>query len=182
MYIKQIQQTSSSWFCLPWKCSSKMYSLGFQGYLVSLFNRFDTFVVIGSISEIFLTKFDVMPPLESLSSGVSTPPDIQSNKILDFIAQSGRIPDQLNESYYFSPGPAVLFIVIFALLGMQVFGGKFNGVEDGQKPRAHFDTFSQAMLTVFQILTGEDWNEVCILESMHMEESNQLESSPVSTF
>lgn len=41
----------------------KMYSLGFQGYFVSLFNRFDTFVVIGSISEIFLTKFDVMPPL-----------------------------------------------------------------------------------------------------------------------
>ena len=41
----------------------KMYSLGFQGYFVSLFNRFDTFVVVGSISEIFLTKFDVMPPL-----------------------------------------------------------------------------------------------------------------------
>lgn len=41
----------------------KMYSLGFEGYFVSLFNRFDTFVVIGSISEIILTKLDVMPPL-----------------------------------------------------------------------------------------------------------------------
>lgn len=79
-----------------------------------------------------------------------------------------------------------LFIVIFALLGMQVFGGKFNFDE---KPRSNFDSFWQSLLTVFQvdefylnfilklirfkpfkcklnnnfapqILTGEDWNEV----------------------
>lgn len=40
-----------------------MYSLGFQGYFVSLFNRFDSFVVVGSITEIILTKYDIMPPL-----------------------------------------------------------------------------------------------------------------------
>jgi voltage-dependent calcium channel L type alpha-1D len=44
-----------------------------------------------------------------------------------------------------------LFIVIFALLGMQVFGGKFNGLQDGEKPRSNFDSFWQAMLTVFQV-------------------------------
>lgn len=52
-----------------------------------------------------------------------------------------------------------LFIVIFALLGMQVFGGKFN-FPDKDKPEANFDSFYQSLLTVFQILTGEDWNEV----------------------
>lgn len=41
----------------------KMYSLGFQGYFVSLFNRFDCFVVIGSIGEMVLSYFEVMPPL-----------------------------------------------------------------------------------------------------------------------
>lgn len=41
----------------------KMYSLGFQGYFVSLFNRFDCFVVIGSIGEMILTRTNVMPPL-----------------------------------------------------------------------------------------------------------------------
>lgn len=46
-----------------------------------------------------------------------------------------------------------LFIVIFALLGMQVFGGKFNGLEEGEKPRSNFDSFWQAMLTVFQVRT-----------------------------
>jgi len=40
-----------------------MYSLGFQGYFVSLFNRFDCFVVIGSITETLLTNTGMMPPL-----------------------------------------------------------------------------------------------------------------------
>lgn len=45
-----------------------------------------------------------------------------------------------------------LFIVIFALLGMQVFGGKFN-FENTQedKPRSNFDSFWQSLLTVFQV-------------------------------
>lgn len=34
-----------------------------QGYFVSLFNRFDCFVVIGSITEMVLTNTKVMPPL-----------------------------------------------------------------------------------------------------------------------
>ena len=41
----------------------KMYSLGFQGYFVSLFNRFDSFVVICSILEVILLYTNIMPPL-----------------------------------------------------------------------------------------------------------------------
>ncbi|XP_017722023.1 PREDICTED: voltage-dependent L-type calcium channel subunit alpha-1F-like isoform X1 [Rhinopithecus bieti] len=52
-----------------------------------------------------------------------------------------------------------LFIIIFSLLGMQLFGGKFNFDQTHTK-RSTFDTFPQALLTVFQILTGEDWNVV----------------------
>jgi len=51
-----------------------------------------------------------------------------------------------------------LFILIFALLGMQLFGGAFN-FEEGTPP-ANFNSFVIALLTVFQVLTGEDWNEV----------------------
>ena len=52
-----------------------------------------------------------------------------------------------------------LFIVIFALLGMQLFGGNFR-TSRAVNPRTNFDDFWNAMLTVFQILTGEDWNAV----------------------
>jgi len=44
-----------------------------------------------------------------------------------------------------------LFIVIFALLGMQLFGGKFNFVVIHVKPRSNFDTFWDSLLTVFQV-------------------------------
>lgn len=45
-----------------------------------------------------------------------------------------------------------LFIVIFALLGMQVFGGKFNFEPKEDKPRGNFDSFWQSLLTVFQVI------------------------------
>jgi len=41
----------------------KMYSVGLQSYFVSMFNRFDSFVVICSMAEAILTQFDVMAPL-----------------------------------------------------------------------------------------------------------------------
>lgn len=45
-----------------------------------------------------------------------------------------------------------LFMVIFALLGMQVFGGKFNFPRE-ELPRSNFDSFWQSLLTVFQVFT-----------------------------
>jgi len=47
-----------------------------------------------------------------------------------------------------------LFIVIFALLGVQLFGGKFGYDETVAIPRHNFDTFYQAFLTVFQVVTS----------------------------
>ena len=41
---------------------------------------------------------------------------------------------------------------------MQLFGGAFN-FPDGTPP-SNFNSFAIALLTVFQVLTGEDWNEV----------------------
>ena len=52
-----------------------------------------------------------------------------------------------------------LFIVIFALLGMQLFGAEFKKKRE-ENPRTNFDDFGNAILAVFQILTGEDWNAV----------------------
>lgn len=48
-----------------------------------------------------------------------------------------------------------LFLGIFALLGTQVFGGKIPVRKVGvytRKPRANFDSFSNSLYTVFQVL------------------------------
>ena len=51
-----------------------------------------------------------------------------------------------------------LFMFIFTVLGMQVFGGQFDDFE--QKPRAHYDSFTIAFTTTFQIITFDSWQIV----------------------
>ncbi|CAG2102624.1 unnamed protein product [Medioppia subpectinata] len=135
----------------------KMYSLGFQGYFVSLFNRFDCFVVISSILEVVLTTTDVMPPL-----GVSVLRCVRLLRIFKvtkyWTSLRNLVASLINSMRAIASLLLLLFlfIVIFSLLGMQVFGGKFS-FREKEKPRWNFDTFWQSLLT---ILTGEDWNEV----------------------
>ncbi|CAH2099004.1 unnamed protein product [Euphydryas editha] len=139
----------------------KMYSLGLQGYFVSLFNRFDCFVVVGSISEMVLTKSELMPPL-----GVSVLRCVRLLRVFKVTkywrSLSNLVASLLNSIQSIASLLLLLFlfIMIFALLGMQVFGGKFNYDPVEEKDRHNFDCFWQALLTVFQILTGEDWNAV----------------------
>ncbi len=47
-----------------------------------------------------------------------------------------------------------LFMCIFALLGMQVFGARFYYNPLTEKPRGNFDSFYQSLLTVFQVKTA----------------------------
>jgi voltage-dependent calcium channel L type alpha-1D len=64
----------------------------------------------------------------------------------------------------------MLFVYIYALIGMQTFAGQFRFDEYGfpvardqpaaYVPRANFDTLLWSAVTVFQILTGENWNVV----------------------
>uniref|UniRef100_A0A182K2T8 Voltage-dependent L-type calcium channel subunit alpha n=1 Tax=Anopheles christyi TaxID=43041 RepID=A0A182K2T8_9DIPT len=139
----------------------KMYSLGLQGYYVSLFNRFDCFVVIGSVIEVLLTNTQLMPPL-----GISVLRCVRLLRVFKVTkywqSLSNLVASLLNSIQSIASLLLLLFlfIVIFALLGMQVFGGRFIFNSMDNKPRSNFDSFVQSLLTVFQILTGEDWNAV----------------------
>ncbi|XP_061511527.1 muscle calcium channel subunit alpha-1 isoform X4 [Anopheles gambiae] len=139
----------------------KMYSLGLQGYYVSLFNRFDCFVVIGSVVEVLLTNTQLMPPL-----GISVLRCVRLLRVFKVTkywqSLSNLVASLLNSIQSIASLLLLLFlfIVIFALLGMQVFGGRFIFNSMDNKPRSNFDSFVQSLLTVFQILTGEDWNAV----------------------
>jgi len=60
-----------------------------------------------------------------------------------------------------------LFIVIFALLGMQVFGGKFNSKPNEEKYRMNFDCFWQALLTVFQVSHSDNLCSRTVCNDIH---------------
>ncbi|XP_071642784.1 ca[2+]-channel protein alpha[[1]] subunit D isoform X5 [Temnothorax longispinosus] len=162
-WMEHFQEITNMFFIVLFSMEMmlKMYSLGFQGYFVSLFNRFDCFVVIGSITEMILTNTRVMPPL-----GVSVLRCVRLLRVFKVTkywrSLSNLVASLLNSIQSIASLLLLLFlfIVIFALLGMQVFGGKFNFSHDEEKKRQNFDSFWQSLLTVFQILTGEDWNAV----------------------
>nr|XP_040050754.1 calcium channel, voltage-dependent, N type, alpha 1B subunit, a isoform X15 [Gasterosteus aculeatus aculeatus] len=137
----------------------KMYGLGPQNYFHSSFNCFDFGVIIGSIFEVIWAA--IKP---GASFGISVLRALRLLRIFKVTkywnSLRNLVVSLLNsmKSIISLLFLLFLFIVVFALLGMQLFGGQFN-FED-ETPTTNFDTFPAAILTVFQILTGEDWNAV----------------------
>uniref|UniRef100_A0A8C4M4B8 Voltage-dependent N-type calcium channel subunit alpha n=1 Tax=Equus asinus asinus TaxID=83772 RepID=A0A8C4M4B8_EQUAS len=139
--------------------SLKMYGLGPRSYFRSSFNCFDFGVIVGSIFEVVWAA--IKP---GTSFGISVLRALRLLRIFKVTkywnSLRNLVVSLLNsmKSIISLLFLLFLFIVVFALLGMQLFGGQFN-FED-ETPTTNFDTFPAAILTVFQILTGEDWNAV----------------------
>uniref|UniRef100_A0A8C9YLE5 Voltage-dependent calcium channel type A subunit alpha-1 n=1 Tax=Sander lucioperca TaxID=283035 RepID=A0A8C9YLE5_SANLU len=136
----------------------KMYSLGPRLYFHSSFNRFDCSVIVGSIFEVLWGFFR-----PGTSFGISVLRALRLLRIFKITKYWASLRN-LVVSLMNSMKSIIslifllfLFIVVFALLGMQLFGGRF--IFEDYTP-TNFDTFPAAIMTVFQILTGEDWNEV----------------------
>ncbi|XP_043932539.1 voltage-dependent L-type calcium channel subunit alpha-1S isoform X2 [Protopterus annectens] len=138
----------------------KMYALGLRPYFMSLFNRFDCFVVCAGIIESILVYVKIMTPL-----GISVLRCIRILRIFKITkywnSLSNLVASLLNSVRSIASLLLLLFlfIIIFSLLGMQLFGGKYN-FDDMEVRRSTFDNFPQALISVFQILTGEDWNSI----------------------
>ena len=134
----------------------KVGGLGFNEYAADRFNLFDAAVVLISIIELAaagsgslsaLRAFRILRVLKLIRSWTS----LQNFLYTVYLT----VLDLGNFSFI-----VFLAIFIFALLGMQLFGGKMCGLDDGEVPRHNFDTLLWALVTVFQVLTGEDWNAV----------------------
>ena len=138
----------------------RMYALGPRIYFESSFNRFDCIVILASVFEVCWTNMVALAGSFGLSVlralrllrifKVTKYWSSLRNLVISLLSSMRSIISLLFLLF--------LFILIFALLGMQLFGGAFN-FSDGTPP-SNFNSFAIALLTVFQVLTGEDWNEV----------------------
>ena len=155
----------------------KLLGLGIKEYVKDFFNVFDAFIVVSGFFEIVYA-----PPWEGEDSGSAVSALrsfrlfrvfklarswVSLRKLLQTIART--LIDIANFTVVL-----FLFIYIFALVGMQSFANKFRfdpitnepltmldaRYEDAEVPRANFDTFIWSIATVFQVLTGENWNTV----------------------
>eukprot|EP00795_Rhopilema_esculentum_P010830 gene10830-19646_t len=136
----------------------KLYGLGPRMYFKSQFNTFDCVVVCAGVLEIILSR------VSNTQMGISVLRALRLLRLFKFTRYWGSLKNLI--ASLLSSMKSILsllfllflFILIFALLGMQIFGGSF--AEQIPPPRTNFDDFFNAMLAVFQILTGEDWNTV----------------------
>eukprot|EP00232_Nephroselmis_pyriformis_P016757 CAMPEP_0182878560 /NCGR_PEP_ID=MMETSP0034_2-20130328/15427_1 /TAXON_ID=156128 /ORGANISM="Nephroselmis pyriformis, Strain CCMP717" /LENGTH=787 /DNA_ID=CAMNT_0025011449 /DNA_START=233 /DNA_END=2593 /DNA_ORIENTATION=+ len=132
----------------------KMLGLGLRQYFKDKFNAFDFVVNLSSIAELAfggtgggssltaLRAFRILRVLKLAGSWKS---------LQDFLETLQKTVLELGNFTFI----VLLVIFIYALLGMQLFGGKFDF--DGEVPRHNFDSLLWASVTVFQVLTGEDW-------------------------
>uniref|UniRef100_A0A1I8A0L3 Voltage-dependent T-type calcium channel subunit alpha n=1 Tax=Steinernema glaseri TaxID=37863 RepID=A0A1I8A0L3_9BILA len=141
----------------------KVFADGLFGYLSDGFNLFDGGIVALSVLELF----------QEGKGGLSVLRTFRLLRILKLVRFMPALRYQLvvmlrtmdNVTVFF--GLLVLFIFIFSILGMNLFGCKFCKIEENAMgdlvkkcERKNFDTLLWALITVFQILTQEDWNMV----------------------
>jgi len=144
----------------------KTTGLGWKVFIKENFNKFDLVIVIISIIELQMSSGSDGPGIFSSLRG------FRLMKIFKLF-RSGDLKILL-DSITFTLGTIgdyvillMLFMYVFALLGMSIFAGKIRFDEDGKvdlangkPPRANFDTLPWAIITIFEVMMGEGWNDI----------------------
>uniref|UniRef100_A0A3Q3A3N9 Voltage-dependent T-type calcium channel subunit alpha-1H n=1 Tax=Kryptolebias marmoratus TaxID=37003 RepID=A0A3Q3A3N9_KRYMA len=136
-----------------------LLAFGFFGYIRNPYNIFDSIIVIISVWEI----------IGQADGGLSVLRTFRLLRVLKLVRFLPALRRQLVVLMKTMDNVAtfcmllMLFIFTFSILGMHLFGCKFGlRTENGDTipDRKNFDTLLWAIVTVFQILTQEDWNVV----------------------
>ncbi len=134
----------------------KLIGLGIKGYLKDGFNDFDGVIVLVSLVE-FTKLVD--------ASGITVLRAFRLLRIFKLIRSWGTLK-KLLQTVIKSFGAIAnlgllmfLLVFIFSLVGMQFFNGHLVTLK-GERSRYNFNTFGWSLITIFIILTGENWNEI----------------------
>ncbi|CAH2312283.1 voltage-dependent T-type calcium channel subunit alpha-1I [Pelobates cultripes] len=137
----------------------KLSAFGLFDYLRNPYNIFDGIIVVISVWEI----------IGQNDGGLSVLRTFRLLRVLKLVRFMPALRRQLVVLMKTMDNVAtfcmllMLFIFIFSILGMHIFGCKFSlrtDSGDTVPDRKNFDSLLWAIVTVFQILTQEDWNVV----------------------
>lgn len=124
----------------------KISALGVRRYFSEAMNVVDAFSVITGLMEKSMTSLRAIRFLRL----------IRLAKFLKSMQQVIAVLAKAWKSICYITGLLLLFIFIFTMAGMQLFGGKLTN-PDGSIPRNNFDSFHWSIVSVFQVLQGENW-------------------------
>ena len=149
----------------------KLIGLGFREYCRDSFNIFDAVVVILTIVDMVITATsDATNPSSALSAfrGVRLLRVFKlARSWTSFRVMLEKIIVTIKDVSTFSL-LLLMFMFIFTLLGMELFGHKVRFDEDdrpvdpatglGESPRPNFDNVGMGFTSIFAVAIGDDWN------------------------
>eukprot|EP01012_Entosiphon_sulcatum_P003273 TRINITY_DN10993_c0_g1_i1.p1 TRINITY_DN10993_c0_g1~~TRINITY_DN10993_c0_g1_i1.p1 ORF type:complete len:1541 (+),score=247.19 TRINITY_DN10993_c0_g1_i1:38-4660(+) len=135
--------------------SLRFFALGPKAYFKSPANVFDAFIVcLGLCDSLLLPGHTGVTSLRALRA-------VRVLKLTHSLPHLVRLGKVIRESLPLVFSLVIvwgIFLFVCALVGVQLFSGHTDW-PDG-KPRAHFDTIGWALLSVFQLFTTENWNDI----------------------
>ncbi|CAM9574083.1 unnamed protein product, partial [Ectocarpus sp. 8 AP-2014] len=173
--------------CFMLEMALKVAALGPREYAKDNFNLFDGFIVISGLLELILSPPDILTGETGNTSGgaLSALRSFRLFRVFKLAREWHSMRELLNTlgKTLLDIGNfgmlLVLFMYIYALVGLQFFANRFHFNEVGEVvgigepgyytaevPRSNFDTLMNAFTTIFEasrhstILSGENWNTV----------------------
>lgn len=142
----------------------KILALGFRRYATNAFDVFDGLVVILSIVDIGLNGIQ-----KEQSSSVGVLRGFRVVRIFKLMRSWTGLRRLMKALIIAIPAAGNAFlllsivVLVFAIMGMQLFGGKYRhamnqGIID-EIPRLNFNHLWLSVITVFQVLDNENWDE-----------------------
>jgi len=131
----------------------KMFGLGLKLYVDDQMNVFDMVIVFSSLVEVAVGGGGFLSVLRTFRL-------MRIFKLVRFLPglqrQMAVIYASLGDVANFCL-ILLLFIFIYAIMGMYIFGAKFDFNDGEGNARSNFDNLFMSLVTVFQLLTIEDW-------------------------
>ncbi|CAM9453078.1 unnamed protein product, partial [Discosporangium mesarthrocarpum] len=167
--------------CFMLEMALKLIALGAREYAQDNFNLFDACIVLVGLVELIISPPAILTNDAGTASGggISALRSFRLFRVFKLAREWESMRDLLN-----TLGKTVLdvgnfgmllllFMYIYALVGLQFFANRFHFDDEGRAvgigeegyyvatiPRSNFDSLQNAFTTIFQILSGENWNTV----------------------
>jgi len=135
----------------------KVLALGILGYIDDPYNRFDALIVAAGLIELGFRDSSI-----AVARAFRLLRVLRATRLITQHRSMRRLIDTTTQSFAIIVnfcGVLLVFVFVFTVLGMQLFGGQPEYWDE----RPNFNTFGDSFMTIFEILTGSEWYQTMLV-------------------
>lgn len=143
----------------------KIFGLGVKTFSEKWLNILDFMIVVVSFVEIAISQSHSSSNEIRLVQVFRTIRVLRITKIFKSLKFMKIITEVISESLehiFYIALLLLLFLVIFTLIGVQLFSGRFNFYQPGEIKRQNFDDFFNGFIAIFSVMTLQNWEDVIV--------------------